>query len=64
MPENVSAPMPALDLVDGTIVTVTLDDASAVISQLIVHVYQELPSLPSGPLPPVLALDELSGGPD
>jgi hypothetical protein len=63
MPADVSTALPQLDLRDSTIVTVTLDDPGAVITQLVLHAYQTLPSvLPDNPVPR-LALEPDIGGP-
>lgn len=63
MPTDVSAPLPQLDLQPGVTVTVTLDDASAVITSLVVHGWQELPStVPDAPVP-LLTLEPAPGGP-
>lgn len=43
MPVDVSASMPQLDLRDGTVITVTLDDPAATITALVVHGWQTLP---------------------
>lgn len=41
MAVDVSAPMPQLDLDANAILTVTLDDPNALITQLIVHGWQD-----------------------
>ncbi len=57
MPTDVSAPLPQADLRDLTIVTVTLDDPAAVITRLVIHGWQQLPS-PDLTLPvPLLTLE-------
>lgn len=57
MPVDVSASLPQLDLLPGTTLTVTLDDPGAIISQLVVHGWQELPAADL-PLPsPLLAVE-------
>lgn len=41
MATNVATPFPKLDLQPGSIITVTLDDAAADITQLVIHGRQE-----------------------
>lgn len=41
MPVDVSAPLPQLDLSPNSIVTVTLDDAGATITRLVLHGWQD-----------------------
>lgn len=63
MATDVAAPLPQADLRDLTVVTVTLDDPAAVITSLVVHGWQEIPSvLPPNPVP-LLVLDPSAGGP-
>lgn len=63
MPTDVSAPLPALDLRDSTIVTVTLDDPGAIITSLVLHAFQTINGvLPPNPVP-LLTLDPSAGGP-
>lgn len=45
MPADVSASLPQLDLAEGTVVTVTFDDANAVITSLNVHGWQDNPDV-------------------
>lgn len=53
MPVDVSASLPQLDLRDGTVITVTLDDPLAVITALVVHGWQTFPEVApeEGPSP-------------
>lgn len=53
MPDDVSAPLPQLDLDPGTVVTVTLDDPAAVVTSITLHGWQEVPAAPA-PLPDIL----------
>lgn len=46
MPIDVSTPLPQLDLAEGTTITVTLDDPSAIITSLAIHGWQAEPSAP------------------
>jgi hypothetical protein len=50
MPTDVAFSLPQLDLRPGSIVTVVLDDASAVITAVKIHGYQEAPPI-AVPLP-------------
>jgi hypothetical protein len=63
MPTDVAAPLPQADLRDLTIVTVTLDDPAAIITQLVVHGWQELPRGPLTLPVPKLTLEPGFGGP-
>jgi hypothetical protein len=44
MPADVSTPLPQLDLAEGTVVTVTLDDPAAIVTSLTLHGWQEVPT--------------------
>lgn len=59
MPADVSTSLPQLDLAEGTVVTVTADDPGAVIGQLVVHGWQELPGAPADEPLPLLTLEPL-----
>jgi hypothetical protein len=41
MPTDTSAPLPEMDMPEGTTITVTCNDPAAVITQLVVHGNQE-----------------------
>lgn len=59
MPADVRTALAQLDLTEGTVVTVTLDDPSAAILSLTVHGWQEVPGRdPAHPLP-LLTLEAL-----
>lgn len=62
MPLDVAASLPQLDLLPGAIITVTLDDPGAIITQVVVHGWQQVP-VPeqAGPLP-LLTLEALDQG--
>lgn len=59
MPADVAASLPQLDLSEGTVVTVTLDDPAAVITSLTMHGWQDAPPGARAELPPVLTLEAL-----
>jgi hypothetical protein len=46
MPTDVATPLPQLDLAEGTVVTVTLDDPAAIVTSLTLHGWQEVPGTP------------------
>lgn len=51
MPVDVSAPFPQLDLSENSVITVTIDDPAAVITQLVVHGWQDDPADQPAPIP-------------
>jgi len=53
---DVSTSFPDSSYEEGTVVTVTMSDASSVITQIALHGYQEVPALPQdlSVIPPVL----------
>jgi len=53
---DVASSLPALDLRDGAIITVSTLTAGATITQLVLHVWQETPLEPLPLLPPLLAV--------
>lgn len=57
MPTNPATTLPQLDLNEGTIITVTLDDAAAVVQSLTLHGWQELPQGTISPPPVLLAVE-------
>jgi hypothetical protein len=56
MPTDVATTLPQLDLRDQSIVTVTLDDPGAVITQLVLHCWQQLPGDTLPTVQPLLAV--------
>lgn len=62
MPADVSAPLPQLDLNEGTVITVTLSDPNALVTQLTLHGWQELPPGTLQPPPILLAVEPEEGG--
>jgi hypothetical protein len=57
MPVDVSAPMPDLTLEESSILTIDTGDPGAVITQVVIHVSQEIPDVRTTIklLPPQLA---------
>lgn len=63
MPTDVATSLPQLDLRDSAVLTVTLSDPAAVITSLVLHAFQTLPStVPDNPVP-LLTLEPSSAGP-
>jgi hypothetical protein len=63
MPTDVSSPLPQLDLREFSIVSVTLDDPGAVITQLVAHGWQQLPPGAVQDLPAILTLQPIEEPP-
>ncbi len=54
MTDDVSAPLPDLDLREQSILTVDTGDDDAVVTQLVIHVSQDAPASAFATLPPLL----------
>lgn len=62
MADDVSAPLPDLDLKEQSILTVDTGDNNAVITQLVIHLSQDAPPEAVASLTPLLTFTPLSGG--
>ncbi len=54
MADDISAPLPDLNLKDKSILTVTTGDPNAIIDSMVIHLSQELPPAAVVSLPPLL----------